>query len=544
MTPSRRALLKALGAAGAMAPWDLRAFAQTRLADNPFRLGVASGPAEDDGREGQSDGVVLWTKLKRIDDEPFSTAPQPVGWELAADENFRSILRRGVVEARPELGHAVHVEVRGLAPDRWYFYRFLLGKAASATGRTRCLPALGSTGPDNTGPGNTGPGSAELTTARLALASCQWWQKGFYAAYRHMLADAPDAVLFAGDYIYEYPDGGDAVRRTGLRAKPVTLADYRRVYDIYRSDPHLQAMHAACPWVLTWDDHEVYNDYAREQGEDLAANFLARKAAAYQAYYEYMPLPAACLRQGLAGLGTSAELRLYRRLSFGRLAQILVLDARQYKDAQVCPREGRGGSNTVELAACPDLDDPRRTLLGPSQEQWLQQQLARAQGDAQPVWTLMLQQSLVSPRVFSGRRVWTDGWDGYPAARQRLIDLLAATRPNNPVLLGGDVHETYVSHLHQRPTDPASPIVAAEFCGTSITSPSNTRPEDMPGRLRNNPHMLYGDPAHRGYLLLDLQPARLTAHARILDDATREDARISTSATFALEAGQPRIHRI
>jgi len=521
MTWHRRGLLKALGAATLLQPWMPGAIARARTPDDPFSLGVASGSPADSS-------VVLWTRLKRPRESSYGAAPVTVGWEIAADETFRAPLRRGSATALPELGHSVHVELDGLAPGRWYFYRFLLGDAASPTGRTRTFPAAGM------------PADA----ARFALASCQWWQRGFYAAYRHMAAEQPDAVLFAGDYIYEYPDGRNPVRRSGLPGKPITLEDYRRTYDLYRSDPHLQAMHAACPWLMTWDDHEVYNDYAREQGEDLAPNFLARKFAAYQAYYEYLPLPAACLTRGLAGLQDRAEFRLYRSAQFGQLARILILDDRQYRDAQACPRPGLGGSNTLETKTCDALDDPARTLLGRAQEQWLAHELAAAGRPGAARWTVILQQTLLSPRVFSGQRVWTDGWDGYPHARQRLLDTLRATRPSNPVILGGDVHESYVSHVHADFRDLKSPVVAAEFCGTSISSTANTRAEDMPGRLRSNPHMLYGDPVHRGYLLLELADTRAQAHLRIVEDATREDSGLGTGASFALEAGSSRISRI
>lgn len=513
----RRRFLRLLGAAASMGGLSGCVTAAPRFAEDPFALGIASGSP-------RADGMVLWTRL--MQSQTPMIAPVPVRWEIAEDEGFRRVAARGETAALPEFGHSIHVEVAGLAADRWYFYRFEAGGARSPIGRTRTLPA-----PDQL-----------PSRARFALASCQRWQHGYYGAYRHMLADDPDAVLFVGDYIYEYADQPqNDVRPLGLGSQPRDLAGYRSQYARYKSDPDLQAMHGHCPWFFTWDDHEVYNDYARDQGEDLDPNFLKRKFAAYRAYYEHMPIRAASLTRGLAGLDAQAELRIYDRVAWGRLGQIHLLDDRQYRDAQACPRPGRGGSTTADPQRCAGLRDPARTLLGPQQSEWLRDGIARANGADEPAWNFLVQQTLFAPRdlrVGPGELYWTDGWDGYPAARQRLIDLIAAARPNNPVFLGGDVHEFYVAEIKREARHGDSPTIATEFCGTSITS----RPAPLVnGLLAENPHIKLYDPSRRGYTLLDVTPARLEAALRVIDDPRQRNTGAATLARYAVVAGRAEI---
>ncbi|MEO7548184.1 MAG: alkaline phosphatase D family protein, partial [Ramlibacter sp.] len=266
----RRRLLQ-LASAGAATLWLPRgAHAQRRWTADPFSLGVASGaPA--------TGSVVLWTRLLAPDLAGLAGGPVAVQWEVAHDTRFSRIAQRGETLAQPELAHSVHVEVPGLEPDRWYFYRFIAGDAVSATGHTRTLPEPG----------------AQVRRLRLAYASCQRWEHGYFSAWRHMRQEEPDAVLFLGDYIYEYAGASNPVRTpTGGWAD--SLESYRRRYALYKSDAGLQAMHAACPWLLTWDDHEVQNDYAGQHPgynggaePERAGGFAARRAAAYQAYYEH-----------------------------------------------------------------------------------------------------------------------------------------------------------------------------------------------------------------------------------------------------------------
>jgi alkaline phosphatase D len=515
-TLDRRQLLR-LASAAAAAGWLPRsAWSQPRIADNPFTLGVASGsPA--------ADSVVLWTRLVAPN---LGAARATVRWELADDEGFQRIVQRGQAEALPELAHSVHVEPGGLAPDRPYFYRFIAGDWASPTGRTRTLPA-----PD-----------AQVQRLRLAYASCQRWEHGYFSAYRHMRADAPDFVLFLGDYIYEYARSAAPVRHTdGVTV--TTLAQYRDRYALHKSDPDLQAMHAACPWLLTWDDHEVQNDYAADHGGDpqpAGVDFHARRVAAYQAYYEHQPLRASVLTRALQGLESGAELRLYSEQSFGRLAQLALLDCRQYRSPQACSPANKG-STTLDPESCASWEDPQRTFLGAAQEQWLDARLAS--GGA--TWSVIGQSTLFGQRNFapgSGRKLWNDGWDGYPAARRRLLASLQKHQPANPVLLGGDVHENWVGHVKADYQRPESAALGVEFCGTSISS-RTSQPERIAERLAPNPHFIHADAMKRGYGLAEFTPGQLRVQLRAVDDVARRDSGIATEASFVVEAGRPRVER-
>lgn len=503
----------------ALAPaWGSRwAWAQQRLTQDPFALGVASGFP-------QPNTVVLWTRLML---SPAQASHKlAVHWELALDERFAQIVQQGEAWALPELAHAVHVEPQGLAPDRVYHYRFRLGDATSAVGRTRTTPALG----------------AEVQRLRLVYASCQRWEHGHFAAWRHVVADEPDVVLFLGDYIYEYPGAAQAVR-TVDGGWVLTLDDYRRRYALYKSDAALQAAHAACPWLMTWDDHEVHNDYAGQSAGDSGPpvdDFAARRAAAYQAYYEHMPLPARMLTRALVGLAQGAELRLYGSTAWGRLAQLNVLDARQYKDPQVCTQPSRRGSRLVDPSQCADWQDAQRSLLGAAQERWLGEQLGAARGGA---WNILAQQSLLGPRDFKsgpGQTLWNDGWDGYAAARTRLTQTLAQQRTRNAVCLGGDVHENWVGHILADYARPDSTPVGVEFCGTSISSRSGGNAK-LAAHLAENPHFVFADAQRKGYGLADFTPQRLTTTLRVVQDVTQADSGAETLARFVVESGQPKV---
>ncbi|MEO7105786.1 MAG: alkaline phosphatase D family protein, partial [Rhodoferax sp.] len=449
---TRRQLLQLASAGTAALAMPDKTWSKTRFATNPFTLGVASGSPTHDS-------IVLWTRLLQEGQSGGSTLgdkPIVVRWDIADDAQFTHIVRGGQAQAHPALAHSVHVEVDGLEPDRWYYYRFRAGDAVSITGRTRTFPA-----PD-----------AQATHMRLAYASCQRWDHGYFSAYRHMAAENLDAVLFLGDYIYEYPTSANAVREpTG--GWVTTLDGYRARYALHRSDADLQAMHALCPWIMTWDDHEVQNDYAGlhpgHSGTPVE-DFAARRAAAYQAYYEHMPLRASVLTQGLDGLAKGAEMRIYGQVVFGKLATFYVLDDRQYRDAQACTSDSKTGGGTVHPAECNIWQQAQRTLLGATQEQWLDHALTQSS----PGWNVITQQTLFGARDFhpSGaeQTLWNDGWDGYPAARQRVITSLQQHRVANAVLLGGDVHENWVGHVKADYSQPDSASVGVEFCGTSITS--------------------------------------------------------------------------
>jgi alkaline phosphatase D len=484
-----------------------------RAADVPrFALGLASG-------QPQATGVVLWTMLTG----PDLPSEVSVSWELAEDEAFTRIAARGTETARAADAHSVHAEPAGLQPARGYFYRFSALGQRSAAGRTRTAPA-----PD-----------AAVARLDFAIASCQRWDHGHWAAWRDIAAQPLDVLLFLGDYIYEYgapSSHADAVRRHE-GGKLRTLQDYRARYAQYKSDAALQAAHAAAPWLLVWDDHEVDNDYAGVQGQDLQLDFVAQRAAAYQAYWEHMPLPK-------AARPVDGAMRMHGRLDWGRLARIHLLDDRQQRDAQVCPNPGKGGSNTVKLAECAALLNPRRTLLGAAQERWL----AEGWSSDHP-WNLLAQQTLMArcswTDVADGNgRYWTDGWDGYPAARERLLAVVAGKKLPGVVVLGGDVHANYVADLkpggYAAWDDAKAPVIASEFCGTSISS--NGLPQqrlDMARRF--NPHIHHARSDQRGSMRFRLEPGRLQAELRVVDDVRDPASAISVQGRFAVEAGQPGI---
>jgi alkaline phosphatase D len=516
----RRQLLVGAASCASLGWLPRSAWSQPLLQSNPFALGVASGSPTHDS-------VVLWTRL--VQAEAPALGPITVRWEIAHDEQFQRLVQSGQAQALPMLAHSVHAEVQGLEPDRWYHYRFMLGAAVSATGRTRTFPAPG----------------AVARRLRLGYASCQHWEHGHYSAYRHMQGENLDALMFLGDYIYEYGGSSKAVR-TVSTGTTITLDDYRARYALYKSDPHLQGMHAACPWLLTWDDHEVQNDYASgTQGSrgPEGIDFAARRAAAYQAYYEHMPLRAAALGRALNGVwGANRELRLYDRVPFGRLATLHLLDDRQYRDPQACTKGGGPGSSTVNPASCAALANPRRTLLGAAQERWLEQSLATGGGQ----WTVLGQQTVFGQRDFKpgeGLIVSNDGWDGHPAARTRVTDALQRHQAGNPVFLGGDVHSNWVGHVKADYGRVQSKAVGVEFCGTSITSRGGTN-DGVPETLAENPHFVFVDRERRGYGVAEFSPKGLNVTLRAVDDVTRQDSGLQTLAAFAVEPGQAVVHRV
>ncbi|RSZ59565.1 alkaline phosphatase [Massilia atriviolacea] len=483
----------------------------------PFSLGVASGSP-------LPDSVVLWT---RILNDPLNAASTPavafsVRWEVAHDQAFTRIAARGTASALPALAHSVHVDVRGLEPARWYWYRFMLGDAVSPAGRTRTAPA-----PDSM------PGAL-----KLAVASCQHWEFGSYAAHRHLAAAAPDLVAFLGDYIYEWGPYRLTHPASALRtAESFSLAEYRARYAQYKSDADLQGAHLAAPWIVTWDDHEVGNDYAADRDERLAADFALRRAAAYQAFYEHMPL-----RLALARPGDYGAMRMYQRYDWGRLARFHVLDDRQYRAAHACGPAGRGGSSSV-TRACAALRDPGRTMLGREQEAWLAEGLdsSRARWNLIAQQTPMAQSSQLPVLKPADGRFWTDGWDGYPVARQRLFDALGKSGAANPVVLAGDVHTFYASDLQRdfnRPASKSNPVIATEFCGTSVTSSSRPQARTLQ-YLEMNRHTRYGRSDKRGFMLMEVRPEKTTTVFVGLDDVRNAQSGKATLATFEVASGKP-----
>lgn len=513
---SRRDLLARLASLGVLTVTParlLRAADALNLRTDPFTLGVASGYPT-------AHAVVLWTRLAPTPLAPRGGMPDdvvPVQWELATDESFSKVVRRGTAYADPDWAHSVHVEVTGLEPARPYWYRFVAGGQRSPAGRTRTAPRR----------------DESVSRLRLAVASCQQYEHGYYAAYRHMCEDELDLVVHVGDYIYEV-SWGESTVRSHSAPECHTLDDYRARYALYRSDRDLQAVHAAYPWLVTWDDHEVDNDYAdsvSEQDDDPQA-FLARRAGAYKAWYEHMPVPRSAVPFG-------PHLRLYTERGYGQLVNLFLLDERQYRSPQACPQPGRRGTNRV--ADCAELFLPERTKLGTRQEAWLDARL----GASEARWNLLAQGTVmayVDEQPGPGERFWTDGWNGYPAARQRLFDSLVARRVSNPVVVSGDIHAFLAADLNQRPSDAASPIVATEFTTTSITSYGPPQ-KAIDERIGENPSVRFAVSEHRGYLRLDVTPDRLHAEMIGLESPRDPQSARRTVASFSVEAGRPGVQR-
>jgi alkaline phosphatase D len=511
----RRYFLYAMGGSAVMAATG-RLAAQT-IAHNPFVLGVASGAPS-------LDGFVLWTRLMAAaGGEPLPHAPIQVRWELAADVQFKRIVQSGTTLALPDLAHSVHVEVVGLpASQARYWYRFMVSDAVSTVGRTRTLPPLAST-----------------ERLSLALASCQNYEHGYFGAYRHMAQEDLDCVLFVGDYIYEYGMTPNRVRQHNS-ATCTTLEAYRARYALYKSDPDLQLAHAAFPWIVIWDDHEVENDYANDRAESgRGAQFLARRAAAYRAYWEHQPL-----RRAQMPIGEHAQ--LYGRTAWGQTANLHMLDARQYRDYQVCTPPDQGGSRTIYDKSCPERQDPRWSLLGIKQESWLEQGLQRSTAafdivGQQSIMAQMRMTATRSPEPQPADALWNDSWDGYPAARKRALATWGAKK--NVLTLGGDVHATYISNLQADFDDTSSPVLATEIVGTSITSPSWSQ-ATTERVLQNNPHIKFGKSDQRGYTVLQVDTSAVTVRLRVIDNARVQETSVSTAANFLVEAGRPGAQKI
>jgi alkaline phosphatase D len=509
---SRRGFLRGVLAVGALQNRAATSVAASppRPTGNPFALGVASG-------DPMADGFVIWTRLAP---DPLAERggmppePVPVEWEVALDEKLRRVVHRGTATARPEQAHAVHVELRDLEPDRWYWYRFRARGLVSPIGRSRTTPLAG----------------APFARLRFAFASCQHWEQGYFTAYRAMLDDGLDCVVHLGDYIYEGASWADEVRRHE-GPEPTTLEEYRARHALYKLDPDLQRAHAAYPWVVTWDDHEVDNDYASAQSQDRdpPEEFLRRRAAAYQAHWEHMPLRPTAQPRGPA-------MRLYRRVTWGDLVEMSVLDTRQYRSDQPCGEGRSGGGNLVER--CAARLDPGQTMTGPDQERWLLIGLARSRAR----WNVIAQQQLMAElrqRTPAGAEAyWTDGWDGYAAARVRILAHLHARRVANPVVIGGDIHSFWVTDLKTDFRDPDSPIVATEFVGTSVTS-LGVSYETFAALLPDNPHVRFFESRLRGYVRCEVSPERWLTELRVLDDVRDRHTRARTLASFLVENGRP-----
>jgi alkaline phosphatase D len=512
----RRMMAAGLGALLVPALDPRQALAQPVFADYPFQLGVAAGdPAPD--------GFVLWTRLAPDPLAPghgMPARPVPVSWEVAEDEAFSRIAAKGEAVARPELAHAVHVEVAGLSPARTYHYRFTAGAERSLAGRARTAPLAG----------------AALERVRFGVVGCQHYEQGHYTAHRRLAEeDELDFVFCYGDYIYEGRSarvwnsaaGPQANLRQHLGQEIYSLDDYRRRYAQYKMDADLQASHAAAAWFVTWDDHEIDNNWVSDIDQDGTdpALFRLRQQSAMQAYYEHMPLRRQAFPSGPA-------MRLYRRADYGRLMRLNLLDTRQYRSDQPCGER---------WGVCNELDRPEAQVLGAAQERFVFDSLASSQAR----WNVLAQQVMMmdldrdpGPAYMAN----PDSWGGYRAPRARLLRHIRDRQVANPVVLTGDEHQNYAGELHLDGRNPEGRAIATEFVATSITSGGDGT--DQSPRMAQvqaaNPTLTFNN-SQRGYLLCDVTAERFQAAFRVLDKVSSPGGVVSTRATLAVPAGETRL---
>ncbi|MEV7989382.1 alkaline phosphatase D family protein [Micromonospora sp. NPDC085948] len=533
-TLDRRTLLRVAGASAgtaALAGVTLAGGAPAHAADGAFQHGVASG-------DPLPDGVLLWTRLTpTAEAQPGSGLGPEVGvtWQVAADPDFTTVVAVGTQHTGPASDHTVKVVVDGLAQATTYWYRFGHNGGWSPAGRTMTAP----------------PVEAEIDRLRLGVVSCANWEAGFFAAYRH-LAERGDLnlVVHLGDYLYEYGSGefdagGTVVRPVRPAHEVLTLADYRIRHALYKTDPDLQALHAAVPWVITWDDHEVANDQwsggAENHTPGTEGPFADRLAAARQAYLEWMPV-----RVGVNGA-------IYRRLRFGRLAELSMLDLRTYRSQQA--------SGTA-------VDDPGRTITGDTQMSWLKAGLAtssarwklvgnpvmiaRVDVGALPAWLLGPLGALLGiPQ--NGAALNTDQWDGYNADRNELVDYVRATGTRDVVFLTGDIHTSWANEVTTRSTGPNNPA-AAEFVVPSVTSDNVNDFLGLPagnalsalgaGLLRStNPHVRWTELDGHGYGVLEVTRERCRMDWYHLADRTRAASTSRWVAGWSVGAGSAKLRK-
>lgn len=544
-------------------PGDRHRYGDSEL----FTLGVASG-------DPTAESVVIWTRLASdpLNGGGMGKRSIPVSWEVATDPGMAQVIRRGHAVAHPQNGHAVRVPVSGLPSNTWLYYRFgALGKF-SRMGRTRTFP-----GPHD-----------PTDRLRFAVANCQNYEQGFYTAYADMLAQDLDCVIHVGDYIYESGPTSTPIAAGRVHNSPeiFSVEDYRNRYALYKLDPHLQDAHAEYPFIVTWDDHEVDNNYAGTFAEETApyqgADFLQRRRNAYRVYAETMPMRPQLRRTR----GGDLALTLYRQLQFGDLANLYMLDTRQYRTDQPCD-DGFGSldPDSVLLESqygtlyCPDeILDPDSSMLGDSQEAWLQRRLSQSHA----VWNLMAQgimvtrwnlapfaQLLLPPGYEVNTLFNVDAWDGYRAAQERLQAMLAELRPNNPIILTGDIHAAWGANIPESYGLENADIVAAEFVSTSIASTFtalNPAQTDMIVRATlardpasgkgANDDIEFFNGLFRGYYLCDISRDKCTTTYRAVGDiggvgaayadaanadnrilVPFEDSPVATDAVLEIEAG-------
>jgi alkaline phosphatase D len=478
---------------------------------DPFTLGVASG-------DPTPDACVIWTRLAP---EPFAplggmvSDRVVVGWEVAHDAAFSRVVRQGRYTAAPELGFSVHVDVQGLESGRWYFYRFTTAAGPSPVGRLRTTPPAGARDPLD-----------------FAFVSCQHYEQGLFTAFEHLAREDISLVAHLGDYIYETA-ARDNVVRPHHALEVMTVEDYRTRYAQYKLDPALRTAHALCPWVVTWDDHEVDNNYAGLVGENVFESeeqMRLRRAAGYQAWWEHQPVRVPRARSW-------ADLNIQRTLDWGDLARFWVMDTRQHRSDQAC------GDGTREVP-CGAWADPARTMLGEAQERWL----LDGMGASTARWQVLAQQVMMAP--FDGDpgdavAHAMDPWSGYPAARDRLLRGVAERAPGRTVVLTGDIHSNWVNDLRSGFDRPDRPVVATEFVGTSISSGGDGEEQfpSVTAALGENPH-LHWQNSRRGYVRCRVGEDDWRADYRTVDYVSRPGAPIATPTSWRCEHGRPGVERV
>ena len=475
-----------------------------KLAADPFTLGVASG-------DPLPDSVILWTRLApdalAVDGRggmPADAESVDVVWEVAADDRFTQIVTSGVFTAEARHGHSVHVDASGLKPGTDHHYRFRVGEWQSPVGRARTLP----------------DGSAERL--RLAVANCQMLETGAYAAYRHMAGQDLDLVLHLGDYIYEYP-GVPGARPSLPETMVVSLADYRLRYASYHLDPDLQAAHARFPFVVTWDDHEVANNYMGDSVPGTGGSpqeQLDRKAAAYQAWWENLPVR--------IDPPEGPALAVHRSFTVGDLARLHVLDERQHSEVPPCRPDPE---STIDFGDCEAREGEDRTRLGADQEAWLEGSLAEGGVTWNLVGNPVVLAGVDSGAADGDAAYYLEVWDGFPQARNRLTEQLAGS--SNPVVLTGDYHQGMVLDVHRTPFDMSSEVVAPEFMAPPISSVLFG--QDVSPRT---PHLREQLNSH-GYLSVEVTPDRLTASFQVVADVTDAASAVTTASTWTVDVGDP-----
>jgi len=492
-------------AASTLSASALGATRLARVTANPFYLGVASG-------DPRPDSVVIWTRLARetLGNALSRNEPVAVDYEIAETANFSTIYRKGSAAALPELGYSVHLDLQGLNPGKEYYYRWMLGGEVSNVGRTKTAPAL----------------DATTESFRFGFASCQQYEHGYFTALDHMAKERFDLIVHLGDYIYEETWGANNVRHHNA-PEIYTLDDYRARYELYKQDLDLQAAHASAPWAVTWDDHEVDDNYANAIAvdEQTPKQLLIRRAAAYQAFYEFMPIRLPSGRQG-------ASMQIYRPLQFGTLMDMIILDTRQYRNDQAC---GDGMK-----PSCDQHREPNRTLLGEAQKDWLFKRL-RNSGST---WNVMAQQVMMGRLLRRNEQeeemFLMDIWDGYPDERDELLARLKSAQTPNPIVLTGDIHSNWVNNILSDFSNESSEVIATEFVGTSITSggdgsdASNTAAQT----LSDNSHVKFYN-RQRGYVSCYLSKDLWQSDYKILDKVSEPGHPIRTRASFVVEAGNP-----